>query len=418
MPDRIVLRAPRLWDGTGRAVVPEAAVVLEGDRIAAAGPAHDAAGPAGFGVTELRFPSGSILPGLIDTHVHLIWPGDGTPAHEYTQASSAERLLLTAVRNAHAALRAGVTTVRDLGSLGRIVLELRDAVNAGLILGPRILASGPPITITGGHMHYLGGEADTKDDVRRVARRNWRMGADLLKMVLNGGGTPRTHSWIPAYAEEEIQAAAAEARDHETQLIVHANSPEAIRRGVRAGADSVEHCTFLQGPGAVEFDREVAEEIVRRGVYVGHTLQAGYRSLERARAQWDGLSPEDRTQWDARRRVLDAQMRSSKTLLDMGAALVGCTDAGWSLNPFGDYWLGMDLLVQAGASPSQALACGTAVAARALRLDDRLGTVEPGKIADLTIVDGDPTQRIADLRRVCAVFRSGRLVVRDGVLCS
>ena len=99
-----------------------------------------------------------------------------------------------------------MTTLQDLGSRGRVVLDLRDAVNAGLICGPRILASGPPITISGGHMHYLGGEADTADEVRRIARSHWRMGADVFKMVLNGGGTPRTHPWIPAYSQPEIDA--------------------------------------------------------------------------------------------------------------------------------------------------------------------------------------------------------------------
>jgi imidazolonepropionase-like amidohydrolase len=417
MPDRLVVRAGRLWDGTDRPVLPEPVVVIEGDRILEAGAAGTVRVPIGAEAAGLNFPSATVLPGLIDTHVHLIWPGDGTPAHRYTREATNARLLLTAVRNAQAALRAGVTTLRDLGSLGRTVLDLRDAVNEGLVLGPRILAAGPPITITGGHMHYLGGEADTRDDVRRVARRNWRLGADLLKMVLNGGGTPRTHSWIATYEENEIRAAAAEARDHETQLIVHANSTEAIRRGVEAGADGVEHCTFLQGPGAVEFDPSVAAEIVRRGIYVGHTLQAGYRSLERARAQWADLPPDDRTQWDTRQQVLDAQMRNCKTLLHMGAVLVGCTDAGWSLNPFGEYWLGMELMVRAGATPSQALGAGTRIAARALRLHDTLGTVEPGKVADLTIVEGDPTQRISDLRHVRAVFRDGRLVVHNGRFC-
>jgi imidazolonepropionase-like amidohydrolase len=403
MHNSVVVRAGRLWDGTESPIVSDAVVVISGDRILEAGPASRVRAPSGPEVSTLSFPECTLLPGLIDTHVHLIWPGDGTPAHLYTRGAADSQLLLLAARNAHAALCAGVTTLRDLGSRGGVVLCLRDAIQAGLTRGPRIVASGPPITISGGHMHYLGGEADTAEEVRRIARQNWRMGVDVFKMVLNGGGTPRTHSWIPAYDQDEIQAAAAEARDHETQLIVHANSTEAIRRGVFGGADGVEHCTFLHGAGDVRFDAQVAEEIARRGVYVGHTLQAGYRSLERARQQWAELSPEDRTQWETRQRILDAQLRNCGALLDMGAAVVASTDAGWSLNPFGEYWLGMDLLVQAGATPSQALAAGTRIAARALRLDSQVGTVEPGKIADLTVVEGDPTRQISDLRHVRSV---------------
>ncbi len=272
-----------------------------------------------------------------------------------------------------------MTTLQDLGSRGRVVLDLRDAVNAGLICGPRILASGPPITISGGHMHYLGGEADTADEVRRIARSHWRMGADVFKMVLNGGGTPRTHPWIPAYSQPEIDAAVAEARDHETQLIVHANSSEAIRRGVMAGVSAVEHCTFLRGPGDVLFDARLAEEIVHRGVYVEHTLQAGYRSLQRAREQWSELSLSERVQWDARQRVLDAQMNNCAQLLNMGALVVASTDAGWSLNRFGEYWIGMELLVRAGATPLEALTTGTRIAAKAVGLADKLGTLGQGK---------------------------------------
>ena len=417
MERSIVVSGDLLWDGTDHPPVSDGVVVIRGDQVVEAGPRHRVRVPTGPDVQTLVFSGCTVLPGLIDTHVHLIWPGDGTPAHTFTGNASDTALLFTATRNAHAALCAGVTTLRDLGSRGRVVLDLRDAVNAGLIHGPRILASGPPITISGGHMHYLGGEADTADEVRRIARSHWRMGADVFKMVLNGGGTPRTHPWIPAYSQPEIEAAVAEARDHETQLIVHANSSEAIRRGVMAGVSAVEHCTFLRGPGDVLFDARLAEEIVHRGVYVGHTLQAGYRSLQRAREQWSELSPSERVQWDARQRVLDAQMNNCAQLLNMGALVVPSTDAGWSLNRFGEYWIGMELLVRAGATPLEALTTGTRIAAKAVGLGDKLGTLGPGKIADLAVVGGDPTTTIADLHNVRAVLRSGRLVAQDNRLC-
>jgi imidazolonepropionase-like amidohydrolase len=412
----VVVYGDLLWDGTDRPPISDGVVVIRGEEIVEVGLRHRVVVPAEPDVQTMVYAGCTILPGLIDPHVHLIWPGDGTPAHTFTRGASDTALLLTAVRNAQMALCAGVTTLRDLGSRGRIVVDLRDAVNDGLIRGPRILASGPPITISGGHMYYLGGEADTAGDVRRMARSNWRMGVDVFKMVLNGGGTPRTHPWIPAYGQHEIDAAVAEARDHEAQLIAHANSTEAIRRGVMAGVSGVEHCTFLRGPGDVLFDARLVEEIVQRGVYIGHTLQAGYQSLQRAHERWSEIPTAERAQWDTRQRVLDAQMDNCAKLLDMGALVVASTDAGWSLNRFGEYWIGMELMVRAGATPLQALAAGTRIAAEGIGLGDKLGRLASGKIADLAVFAGDPTAKISDLRNVRAVLRSGRLVAQDGGL--
>jgi imidazolonepropionase-like amidohydrolase len=418
MPDETytVVTGTVLWDGSDRLPVKDGAVVTSGGRIVAAGPRAEVAIPAGPAVRTLAYPGGAILPGLIDPHVHLIWPGDGRPADVYTKGLDDAALLLAAARHARTTLRAGVTTVRDVGSRGRVVLDLRDAIAQGVAVGPRILASGPPITITGGHMSYLGGEADTADDIRRVARRHWRMGADFLKLVTNGGGTPRTHPWIPAYSREEIAAAVAEAGSHETHLTVHANLTETIRSSVAAGVDGIEHCTFLAGRNQPGFDPALAEEIARRGIYVGHTLTATYSSLRAARARWDELSPEERSQWDARQRVWDASIENFGRMREMGVKFVAGTDAGWAHIEWGDYALAIELFTQTGASALEALATGTRVAAEAVGLSDQIGTLEPGKVADLVVVDGDPTVRVSDLRAVRAVMRSGRILVEDGRL--
>jgi imidazolonepropionase-like amidohydrolase len=409
-----VITSTLLWDGTDQPPVRDGTVVIAGARIVAAGRRAEVVIPEGCAVQMLDFPGATVLPGLIDPHVHLIWPGDGRPADVFTRGLDDAGLLLAAARNARTTLRAGVTTVRDVGSRGRVVMDLRDAIAQGTAVGPRILASGPPITITGGHMSYLGGEADTVDDIRKVARRHWRMGADFLKVVTNGGGTPRTHPWIPAYSQQEIAAAAAEARSHETHLTVHANLTETIRSSVAAGVDGIEHCTFLAGRSQPGFDPALAEEIARRGVFVGHTLTAGYSSLRQARARWADLSPAERGQWDDRQRVWDASVENFRLMRGMGVKFVAGTDAGWAYIAWGDYALVIELFTQTGASPLDALATGTRIAADAIGLADRIGTLEPGKIADLVVVTGDPTTRVADLRAVRAVMRSGRVVVDDG----
>jgi imidazolonepropionase-like amidohydrolase len=411
-----IVSAARLWDGTGRPVIRDGALLVAGDRIVAAGPRTEIVAREGPNATALDFHDATITPGLIDAHVHLIWTGDDTPNDVYTKSATDAELLLTAAKNARAALRAGVTTVRDVGSRGRVALDLRDAIARGDAIGPRIVAAGPPITITGGHMHYLGGEADTADEVRRVARRHWRMGADFLKMVVNGGGTPRTHSWVPAYSTAEIAAAVAEARDHETHITVHANDTEAIKRSVEAGVTGIEHCTFLRNRDEIEFEPRVADEIARRGIHVAPTLGVGYTGVQHARQHWGELSDDERRRWDVRFKQWDIRMEQYARMGRQGVQLVTSSDAGWIHHPFGQFVLGLELLAQSGVPHAQVLASGMKTAAESVGLGAELGTLEPGKIADVLVASGDPTQNLADLWNVKMVMRSGRVLVEKGHL--
>lgn len=416
MPDAApdtVLTAAALWDGTDRAPIEDGAVVIRGGRVVACGPRAELPASA---AAVVDFGDATILPGLIDTHVHLIWPGDGTANDVFTTAATDAELLLTAVRNAQRALLAGVTTVRDLGSRGRVVLDLRDAIAQGTISGPRIVAAGAPITITGGHMHYLGGEADTAADVRRVARTLWKRGVDVFKVVGEGGGTPRTHSWIPTYTTDELAAAVAEARSHETQVTVHANTIEAVRRAVEAGVDGVEHASLYRTRDEVGFDDALVDRMAEQGTFIGHTLTGPYRSIERARAGWATLDEAERSYWDTRQRTWEARVGNYGRMLQAGVRLVASTDAGWSLVPFGEYALTLELIVRAGATPRQALTGATRLAAQAVGLGDEIGTLEPAKAADVTIVAGNPFEDISHLWNVRGVVRGGRVVVMHGGL--
>lgn len=416
MPDAApdtVLTAAALWDGTDRAPIEDGAVVIRGGRVVACGPRAELPASA---AAVVDFGDATILPGLIDTHVHLIWPGDGTANDVFTTAATDAELLLTAVRNAQRALLAGVTTVRDLGSRGRVVLDLRDAIAQGTISGPRIVAAGAPITITGGHMHYLGGEADTAADVRRVARTLWKRGVDVFKVVGEGGGTPRTHSWIPTYTTDELAAAVAEARSHETQVTVHANTIEAVRRAVEAGVDGVEHASLYRTRDEVGFDDALVDRMAEQGTFIGHTLTGPYRSIERARAGWATLDEAERSYWDTRQRTWEARVGNYGRMLQAGVRLVASTDAGWSLVPFGEYALTLELIVRAGATPRQALIGATRLAAQAVGLGDEIGTLEPAKAADVSIVAGNPFEDISHLWNVRGVVRGGRVVVMHGGL--
>jgi len=412
-PPDTVVTAAGLWDGTDRAPIRDGAVAIRSGRVVAFGPRTSMPAPTA-GV--LDFGDATILPGLIDTHVHLIWPGDGTPNDTFTTAATDAKLLLTAVRNAQRALLAGVTTVRDLGSRGRVVLDLRDAISSGKISGPRIVAAGAPITISGGHMHYLGAEADTASDIRRQARTLWKLGVDVFKVVGEGGGTPRTHSWIPTYTTDELAAAVNEARSHETQVTVHANTIEAVQRAVRAGVDGIEHASLYRARDEVGFDDVLVDQIAEQGVFVGHTLTGPYRSMERARARWADLTEAEQSYWNTRQRNWESRLENYGRMLHAGVRLVASTDAGWNLVPFGEYALTLELIVRAGATPRQALIGATSLAAQAVGLGDEIGTLEPAKAADLTVVSGNPFEDISQMWKVRGVLRSGRVMVKNGGL--
>ncbi len=413
VPAETVVTAALLWDGTDRAPIQDGAVLVRGGRVVACGPRASLAAST---AAVLDFGDATILPGLIDTHVHISWPGDGTPNDSFTTAATDAELLLTSVRNAQRALLAGVTTVRDLGSRGRVVLDLRDAVARDSISGPRIVAAGAPITITGGHMHYLGGEADSAADIRRVARTLWKRGVDMFKVVGEGGGTPRTHSWIPTYTTDELAAAVEEAHSHETQVTVHANTIEAVRRAVDAGMDGIEHASLYRTRDEVGYDDALVERMAEQGVMVGHTLTGPFRSIERARARWADLAEAEQAYWETRQRSWEARLGNYGRMLQAGVNLVASTDAGWDLVPFGEYALTLELIVRAGATTRQALDGATRLAAQAVGLGDEIGTLEPAKAADITVIAGNPFEDIARMWHVRAVLRSGRVMVMHGGL--
>jgi imidazolonepropionase-like amidohydrolase len=360
-----------------------------------------------------------LLPGLIDAHVHLIFPGDGRPADQYVQARSDMELLLTAERNAEQALAAGVTTMRDVGSRGRIGMVLRDAVSAGLARGSRLVVSGPAITITGGHAHCLCGEADGIDGVRQKARAILKEGADLIKIMGSGGGTPGTFYWKPSYTVPEIQAAAEEAHRCEKHITVHADCIEAVEIAVAAGVDMIEHAGMWTVPSKGpkhEYQPQITENLVKQGIYVGPTLQAlnGVIRHLRQLAQERKLTKFEQTRLDNNLYFLENQIEDFRRMRVAGVKLVASTDAGWDINPFGsDYVTGLDLAAEAGMPSWEIIEHATSRAAKAIGLENQVGILAPGYKADLMLVADNPLTNITTLRKPTAVFQNGQLVIHD-----
>jgi imidazolonepropionase-like amidohydrolase len=400
------IMAGRLVDGRGDTAIPDAAILVDGTTIVGVGPADTVPLPPGGAVRELSFPEGTLMPGLIDIHAHLTFGTAGRTYEEVMTEDSDDLMLVRAVRNCQTHLKAGVTTIRDCGARNRTTLSLREAAAHGLFPSPRLLVSGPPITQTKGHFWWCNGEADGADGVREQARKLLAAGVDFLKIMASGGGTKGTDQSRGSYTAEEIAAAVQEAHSVGKLTTAHCLSADSVANAVAGGIDQVEHINFIQPDGSRAFDLGVAEQIVEKGIYVSPTIQTGYRQIERLRDKTAKTAAEQAQLADLEYK-LDTKLRFVNRFHELGANIVMGTDA---IATFGDYTVGLELLVRAGLSPMTVLKAATSVAADAIGLGSVIGTLEPGKEADIIVVNGDPTADIRATSSVALVMRAGAII--------
>jgi len=403
-PTALILRAARLFPGGGRAPIERPTVVVEGGRVVAV---H--AEPPGAELAArarvVDLPRATLLPGLIDAHVHLHLPADGSPILDVLRESDAA-LGARTVHNAGLALQAGVTAVRDCGGRGTLHVELADEIERWGYAAARVMSAGPPVTVTGGHCWFFGGEADGALGVRRKVRELVKGGVHYVKVMASGGGTPRTVSWEPAFSQAELDAIVEEAHLHGLLAAAHCLCAESSRRAARAGFDIVEHAGFLlDGRGRQAYEEDAAAALVDAGVVVCPTLAVGRFTLARLRAS-ASPDPAELERWS---RMLEANVENLGRLLRAGVKVMAGTDAGWRSTPFDSLPDELELMALAGMSNAAALEAATADAATTLGLEG-LGRVEAGAIADLVAVDGDPLADLAALRAVALVVKGGRIV--------
>jgi imidazolonepropionase-like amidohydrolase len=376
---KLTLRGGCAWDGFSASPV-ESPVVVDGPRIAASDGAGDSLDVSGC----------TVMPGLIEGHAHLCF--DTTPGWRGTyDGDTPARMLLRMAAYGRRMLRAGITTVRDLGAPTELAIELRDSIGSGLTEGPRLLVAGAPITTTGGHCWFMGGECDGELGVRRQVRERVKAGTDWIKVMATGGNmTPRTNTFAAQFTVEELRACVAEAHRLRRKVAAHAHGIEGIRVATEAAVDCIEHCSFTT-PGGYEFDQGLLEEIAKRGILVSPTVSIGFRN-------W----PDDGRK-EQRGRVL-------KALLDADCRVLMSTDCGIPGVPHEALGGGLEVLQEAtGYSPVEILKLATSRSAELLELNDR-GVLEPGRLADLVVVEGDPTQDLTALQRIRYVLKDGEVV--------
>jgi imidazolonepropionase-like amidohydrolase len=406
-----VIHCDRLLDGSGAAPVNDAVLVISDGKVrdVFAGRVPDAAVPDG--AIELRFPGCTVLPGLIDAHVHLNLPGNGVTLETACRETDGV-LTATATLCARRALDAGITTVRDVGAARGTVFDVRRALELGHGPGARIVAGGQPITITGGHTWYLGGEADGVDGVRRKVREMCRLGADFIKVMASGGGTVGTMSWLPSFSPAELAALADEAHRQGRTITAHCLCAEATDWVVEAGFDGIEHASFLvDRSGHQVFLPETAAHVARSGIPCTSTLAVGGFMLRALKAM-ERRSPEDEATLQRWLRMFDQNLDQFRRMREAGVTWVAGTDAGWRYTTIEGMPLELELMHQGGMPALEAITAGTSLAARVLGLDQTLGTLRPGLIADMLVVRGNPLDDLARLEDVRMVMQGGEVRVQ------
>jgi len=401
----VIVHAGKLLDVRTGKTLTDQAIVIEGERISSVGPFAQARRSADDRLVDLS--NATVLPGLTDAHTHLTMnPQDVGPRG---LTISIPRETLTGARNARITLEAGFTTVRNVGADGYSDVALRDAINDGDVPGPRMLVSGPPLGITGGHCdenllpfeyHYSAlGVADGVEGVQHKVRETIKYGADLIKICATGGVL--SHGDNPqasAYTPEELKAIVADAHRLGRKVAAHAHGAQGILWASQAGVDSIEHGSYI--------DDAAIAEMKKNGTYLVPTLYLADWFLENAERLH--VPPELIAKG---REVMPAARKNIAQAFASGVKVAFGTDA--AVYPHGLNAHEFAVMVKLGLTPLQSIQASTINAADLLGWSDRMGAVEPGKWADIIAVDGDPLQDVTTLERVKFVMKGGEVVKNE-----
>jgi len=410
---KIVLKGGTIIDGTGKEPIKGGTLVVEGGKISGIYAKGMGSAPLEKGGKEIDVRGKFIIPGLIDVHTHFFCCGE--PNYNFMEILITTPIglkVLKAIRPLQKLLEMGITTIRISGDGNDFMdVALRDAVNLGYIQGPRILASGYHLTIPGGHGYHpphwidtplaIGLRCSGPEDFRRAAREQLGRGVDSVKLVATRGVTTMGEPGAPQLTIDELRAAIEEAHKRNKLAEAHALGAEGIKNAIKAGIDSIAHGVFL--------DEEGADMMIERGIPLAPTMSIIHAIAERGFKEGDPPFIFEKS-----KEIVRVWERQFKFMHKRGVKIVLGTDAECPFNLHGNNAHELELFVRYGMSEMEAIVAGTKHAAEALRMGDKVGTLEKGKLADLVVVDGNPLKEIGILRhkeKIKMVMKEGEVVV-------
>lgn len=391
---QLVISASSVLVGAAGHMLSPGAVLIDGERINAVGSPDSLNTLLRHDAVRLDYPGATVLPGLIDAHVHLAFAGPPDPLAALNTLDDAA-LLLTMAGHARQLLDAGVTTVRDLGDRGYLAVTLRDSIASGERLGPRVLTSGAPLTSPGGHCWFLGGEVEEPSQIRNTIARHAGHGVDWIKVMASGGNiTPNSPPiWQSQFSDEQLRVVVAEATARGLPVAAHAHSTAATAAAALAGATSIEHCRWLTSAtyDDPDLNDDTAAVIAEKGIIVTPTIGTNYQLNEQRRPGF-----------------VEHQTRVLRWQDNHGIRIMNGTDVGVSPFDLYSHHRYLEAYQRAGFPNARILDILTRESAAGLGLADQIGTLSHDYSADLIVVDGDPLTDLTALGRLLLVVTRGR----------
>ncbi|CAH1660262.1 Imidazolonepropionase-like amidohydrolase [Hyphomicrobiales bacterium] len=405
MTDSFWICADHLWSDREGRFMP-GLLRIEGGRITARAEAPDTPPPDARVIDMGRR---YVLPGLINTHVHLEFSASAKPLDEF-YAENGEERLMRAMGNAHRMLLSGVTTIRDCGSSWSMLALARRPDLAPVPL-PTILCSGPPMTVPAGHLHFMHGIVESDADILKHIDRIEADGGRSVKVMASGGAmTPGSDPVQTVFSQDKLDLIASEARRRKLPSVSHVLSTESIRRSALAHMDSLEHCAFYErdaeGIMVRRYDPDIAAVVRDSGSAMMANLSTATRSLDAVRAQGAATA-----QAAHALRQFDVMVENFRKFVALGVPMVCGNDAGVRDTPFEDTWMEISWLMRGGLSAAQSIRAATSQAARTLLIDKEVGQLEASLVADVIALGSDPLKDREAFRDVVFVMKAGNVIV-------